>query len=258
MASLGLQALHPSKIQEIVTQPRAESIDNRIDRRVPQPVKVDYSVTHALPGKVGFCVPQLTEDPKYLHRLQQLLIEDHCVSDEQFNRNTGSIVINYKPGVMTDAEMRSHLANLIQSAGDAVALESLAVSTRTVTPKQSSQPQPTTKLARNKPSAKQSAKIAYSIAHAIPGRVRFRVPRIAQDPEYVKRLKALLKADERVTSERVNSAAASVVITYKSGTTRNAEIRKRSLLECISYLAKLIQSASDAVVATNTAIVSTI
>lgn len=98
--------------------------------------------------------------------------------------------------------------------------------------------------------AKQAAKVAYSIAHAIPGRVRFRIPRIAKDSKYVQRLEALLKADPLVSGKRVNSAAASIVITYKSGTMPNSKKRSLSLLEqVISYLSSLIQSAaSDAVV----------
>ncbi|MBP5972760.1 hypothetical protein HW132_08430 [Brasilonema sp. CT11] len=98
--------------------------------------------------------------------------------------------------------------------------------------------------------AKQPAKVAYTIAHAIPGRVRFRIPRIAKDLKYVQRLEALLKGDPLVTGKRVNSAAASIVITYKSITLPNSKKRSLNLLEqVISYLSSLIQSAaSDTVV----------
>ncbi|QDL18406.1 hypothetical protein DP113_32825 [Brasilonema octagenarum UFV-E1] len=98
--------------------------------------------------------------------------------------------------------------------------------------------------------AKQPAKVAYSIAHAIPGRVRFRIPRIAKDSKYVQRLEALLKGDPLVTGKRVNSAAASIVITYKSGIMPNSKKPSLNLLEqVISYLSTLIQSAaSDTVV----------
>ena len=98
--------------------------------------------------------------------------------------------------------------------------------------------------------AKQPAKVAYSIAHAIPGRVRFRIPRIAKDSKYVQRLEALLKGDPLVTGKRVNSAAASIVITYKSRTLPNSKKRSLNVVEqVISYLSSLIQSAaSDTVV----------
>jgi len=76
--------------------------------------------------------------------------------------------------------------------------------------------------------------------------VRFRVPRIACDPKYVQRLEALLKSDSTVTSERVNSAARSVVITYKTGMMRDSQKRVQSFLSAaISHLANLIESAND-------------
>lgn len=88
-----------------------------------------------------------------------------------------------------------------------------------------------------------SAMTAYSIAHALPGRVRFHVPEIAHNWEYIHRLSALLKAEPRVTSVRVNSTAASIVITYK--------FRGIADLKMYLRLASLIQSASEPVAATN-------
>jgi hypothetical protein len=62
-----------------------------------------------------------------------------------------------------------------------------------------------------------TSEIAYSVVHAIPGRVRFSVPRIAQDRAYARRLEKLVKADAQVTSVRVNPNAASIAITYEAG-----------------------------------------
>lgn len=200
-------APHPGrKSQEIVT--------DETDRRATQPARIDYSITHALPGRVGFCVPRIAEDPEYVQRLEALLTVERWVTSEQVNSAAASVVITYKCGVIPDAEMRSHLASLIQSAND---------------------------LEQGSRGAGEPSKIAYSIAHAIPGRIRFRVPRIAQDPEYVKRLEALLAEDSWITSERVNTAAASIVMIYKTGVMLDSEMR--------SHLASLIQSASDAVAA---------
>lgn len=161
-----------------------------------QPLKLAYSITHALPGRVGFCIPRITQDPKYIKRLQALLKGEALVADAQFNIAAGSIVITYD-GIISDSEMRSRLADLIESANT----------------------------------------IPCSIAHALPGRVRFHVPEVAVDPKYVQRLETLLKADTCVTSERVNSAAASVIITYKPEAIPDAEIH--------SHLASLIQYASQ-------------
>lgn len=62
-----------------------------------------------------------------------------------------------------------------------------------------------------------TTKIAYSVVHAIPGRIRFNVPRIVRDRSYAKRLERILKTDSHVTNVRVNCDAASVAISYGSG-----------------------------------------
>lgn len=60
----------------------------------------------------------------------------------------------------------------------------------------------------------QAAKITYNIVHAIPGRIRFSVPRVASDRAYARRLERLLKTDSHVTNARVNCDAASVAIAF--------------------------------------------
>ncbi|MEC4814297.1 MAG: hypothetical protein SAK29_13630 [Scytonema sp. PMC 1069.18] len=60
------------------------------------------------------------------------------------------------------------------------------------------------------------AKIEYSIVHAIPGRIRFNVPRINRDRAYARRLERLLKTDPHVTNVRLNCDAASIAIAYGS------------------------------------------
>ncbi len=59
-------------------------------------------------------------------------------------------------------------------------------------------------------------KVAYSVVHAIPGRIRFNVPRIGKDGAYAKRLERLINTEPHVTSVRVNSDAASIAIAYQS------------------------------------------
>lgn len=85
---------------------------------------------------------------------------------------------------------------------------------------------------------KQQTNIACSVVHAIPGRMRLRVPRIAEDSAYLERLEALLQADPLVKSDRVNSIAASIVIQYEPSKISDAQMR--------SHLFSLINSASDA------------
>ncbi|OCQ89411.1 hypothetical protein BCD64_27030 [Nostoc sp. MBR 210] len=61
---------------------------------------------------------------------------------------------------------------------------------------------------------KQSAKIAYTVVHHIPGRIRFHVSRITQDQAYARRLERLLKTDAYVINVRMNCDAASIAIAY--------------------------------------------
>ncbi|MEH2212106.1 HMA2 domain-containing protein [Nostoc sp.] len=60
------------------------------------------------------------------------------------------------------------------------------------------------------------AKIDYSVVHAIGGRIRFNVPKIAQDRAYGRRLERIVKTDAQVTSVRINFGAASIAIAYQS------------------------------------------
>lgn len=63
--------------------------------------------------------------------------------------------------------------------------------------------------------AAQSVKVACSVVHATPGRVRLKVPRLVEERAYAQRLEKLLKADAIITNVRVNRDASSLVITYQ-------------------------------------------
>ncbi|WP_026733228.1 hypothetical protein [Fischerella sp. PCC 9605] len=298
-----------------------------------QLAKVVYSITYALPGQVGFCIPRISRDEKYLERLVALLKAEAGVNNVQINITATSVVVIYKSGILSDFEMRSHLINLIQSGIDQPAtsqssnsfpinnqikntkeqdkekLTTLPMSSRSqvtghsnaiarsaengcsrdanksgnqstavapsqkgdrlgkffnlrkqpveehshasVLPVSASDQKSTAPPAKTDEQAKQPAKVAYSVAHAIPGRVRFRVPRIAEDPKYVQRLEALLKADPTVIEQRVNPCAASIAITYKSAVKPNTQKRDRSVVEAaaVTHLASLLESANDVAVA---------
>lgn len=87
-----------------------------------------------------------------------------------------------------------------------------------------------------------SQRIAYSIAHTIPGRVRFRIPRLAKDLEYADKLKLAIESDSRTTSVRINPTAASIVINYQRGAISERQMR--------SHLVNLIQTAPNVVLPT--------
>ena len=54
----------------------------------------------------------------------------------------------------------------------------------------------------------------YAIAHAIPGRVRLKMPQLALDADFAQRLQTALNADDYVDRVRINRAAASIAINY--------------------------------------------
>jgi hypothetical protein len=64
--------------------------------------------------------------------------------------------------------------------------------------------------------AAKSAKVSYSVVHTMPGRIRLKIEKIAQDYAYGRRLERLLKTDTQVTNVRVNINAASIAIAYHS------------------------------------------
>jgi hypothetical protein len=68
---------------------------------------------------------------------------------------------------------------------------------------------------KGKNSITQPAKIAYSVVHAIPGRIRFHLPRLAEDRAYGWRLERLLNNDPQTIGVRVNNGAASIAISYQ-------------------------------------------
>ncbi|NEO34179.1 MAG: hypothetical protein F6K36_27995 [Symploca sp. SIO3C6] len=90
----------------------------------------------------------------------------------------------------------------------------------------------------------QPTEVAYSIVHAIPGRIRFQIPRIAQDPEYLKQLQILLKADGRMTGIRIKGATGSLAITYKPDQHADAEMA--------AHLVALIQAAAEVIASRDT------
>jgi hypothetical protein len=186
-----------------------------------------------------------TEKPVISSSVSQRATRKSVVQEKENGYETVSAGVSSDP---RSVGMGVSLQSKLERAGVSLGLE-LKGGDQMPTP----QHQSNHDLAKTHQTVKQPATVTYSIAHAIPGRVRFRVPRIAKDSKYVQRLEALLKADPVVTGDRVNNAAASIVITYKSGAMLNSQKRSLSLLEqAISYLSSLIQSAAgDSVVAIN-------
>jgi len=67
----------------------------------------------------------------------------------------------------------------------------------------------------------------YTLVHSVPGRIRLRMPRLAGDRDYARRLEGLLNADEYVLGVRVNRTAASIAIRYQVGVLSDWELGMR-------------------------------
>ncbi|MEQ8466070.1 hypothetical protein [Coleofasciculus sp. E1-EBD-02] len=65
--------------------------------------------------------------------------------------------------------------------------------------------------------------VVYGLVHTVPGRMRFRVPKVTEDSAYLRRLQSLVKKDDWITQMRCNSTVASVVITYNPMQVSEAE-----------------------------------
>lgn len=77
--------------------------------------------------------------------------------------------------------------------------------------------------------------VHYRIVHLMTGRVRFRVPKLARDPDYAHRLQRLIESAPHVTQVRLKPAAASIAIRYQAQLASEAKVRK--------HLIRLIQAA---------------
>ncbi len=66
---------------------------------------------------------------------------------------------------------------------------------------------------------------SYSIAHEIPGRIRFSIPKLATDSDYADKLKTLVESDSKVTDVRLNQKAGSIAISYQSDLNTDDQIR---------------------------------
>ena len=82
--------------------------------------------------------------------------------------------------------------------------------------KQEQSPQTTPSATGQEVEGSQTDLEGYAIAHAVPGRVRLKMPQLAIDADFAHRLKQALKADEYVNQVRVNRAAASIAINYNN------------------------------------------
>jgi hypothetical protein len=108
-----------------------------------------------------------------------------------------------RPPWLTEVKFMAPLTSLKSPSG--------TLSSKTKPQKLSSQP-----VSRflGKQGHKFSTKVVCDIVHEVPGRVRFRVPRLVYDADYAQSLQRSLEANPDIQGVRVNRAAGSIVINY--------------------------------------------
>lgn len=113
----------PAPVQEKSAATQRNGHSPLKGQKPPQHPHIPYQIVHATPGRLRFRVPRLMHDPIYACRLERLASSTACVTDVRVKPSAGSIAIKYEVGVVTDAEMRSHLTSTIQMASTSSVLE---------------------------------------------------------------------------------------------------------------------------------------
>lgn len=90
-----------------------------------------FKIVHAIRGRIRFNIPLISEDPDYTERLEKAINNLPSITGTRINRTAASIIINYNPSQIADAQIQAKIAELINS----VALEqALAYSTAKFSP----------------------------------------------------------------------------------------------------------------------------
>lgn len=91
-------------------------------------------------------------------------------------------------------------------------------------------------------SLNQQLETVYQIAHLTAGRIRFRVPRLADDADYADRLKQAIKIYPFVTGVSINLKAVSLTVSYRSSQVSDTVAQEKIIAAILQ--AQALQSLS--------------
>ncbi|NEO97939.1 MAG: hypothetical protein F6K58_04365 [Symploca sp. SIO2E9] len=111
----------PEETLQKASELKGKSAGGAVTDNLVQPTEIDYNIVHAIPGRIRFQIPRITQDQDYLKQLQILLKADGRVTGIRFKPTTGSLAITYKSEQHSDAEIASHLVTLIKAAAGVIA-----------------------------------------------------------------------------------------------------------------------------------------
>jgi Heavy metal associated domain 2 len=106
------KAISNQNLHLLSSKPSDNSTENQ-----NEPFKnISYTIVHKIPGRIRFRIHRLLKDSEYATQLKQIMESDSQITSVRVNQQAASIVVNYKPGIVSDAQMQLHLVELIQLA----------------------------------------------------------------------------------------------------------------------------------------------
>ncbi|MFB2876348.1 HMA2 domain-containing protein [Floridanema aerugineum] len=82
-----------------------------------KPSAIDYEIAHTTMGRIRIRIPKIKESPVYTSELEKLIVNHPGITDVRINPTAISVVVSYKPKVISDEAIVPQLHNYIQQAG---------------------------------------------------------------------------------------------------------------------------------------------
>jgi copper chaperone CopZ len=77
---------------------------------------LDYQVLHSTEGRIRIRIPKLWKDTSYATKLESSILSLDFVTEVSINPKAMSIVINYEPDAVSNADIEQHLVMAMQQA----------------------------------------------------------------------------------------------------------------------------------------------
>lgn len=170
------------------------------------------SLVHAIPGRVRLKLPGLRDNQDFAERIQRDLPNLEGVDAVEANPGTGSVLIHYDACKATSLDFHLAVAGalgLSPSSIDREQLQALVTAHRGAAP-----PAAGTGNGRAMAPAPGTSLGTTDVIHQIPGRVRLRVPALAERPKLADPLTIFLQDQPGVTGVDLNTWCHSLTLTF--------------------------------------------
>jgi len=175
------------------------------------------SYVHAVPGRLRLRLDRLTWDCDYAEGVQEGLRAIPGIDWVGASQDTGSLLIYFDQCKTDSLEFQLAVANTLEVSPSDLDRDHLDALRHLTNGDPSNGTPSSSPDTDTLPEPINSHLAATTIVHAIPGRVRLRVPALAIRPRLVKPLEVFLSDQPGVTGVSVNQACCSVTVTYEAG-----------------------------------------